>query len=376
MIDWKKYSILPTESTLKDYPTAMDILKEIVGKEEEEAMHEMPLSMTNAFLPNFSEKGRYIMERVDTVGLPVLRPLSRSPFTYYRGQSKYHDPCLPSLYRYKGVELEKEIVRSFFQTAEMILVMRTHPVISFLETCDIIDERLGCLPLVVMYDGLAQHYGIKTCYMDLTNDIWTALFFATTTFDGKDYHAKVVKEADEFEEKFGVLYRLDYTPGTEFTDSTKDGIMPIGLQYFNRPGRQFGFVRNMSDVQDLHKVARLERIYFRHDNEVSNLLFSLSQFSKKYMPEDSLVGIVDTICKDDIFCEQTIELVRNIYYRDLTTDEVREKAIAHGLQFTDHLKVGFDKAVIDAEYRDWQNGSAARYKDNIIIFPLYKVEEG
>lgn len=370
MIDWTRYSTEPTDSTLGDYPTAIDILKDIVGMEEEEAMYEMPLSMPKLFLSNMYEKGKYIMERVDHLGFPVLRPLSRSPFTYFRGQNRYYNQCYPSLFRYDGEKLEEETVRSYFQTAEMILVMKTHPVIRFLETTGITNDKLGNLPLVVMYDGLAQHYGINTCYMDFTNDIWTAIFFATTQFEGKDCHPRLVNEAEDIRERFGVIYRLNYDPRIGFEDSTKEGIMPIGLQYFNRPGRQFGFVRKMSDVRDLHQVPRLERIFFRHDNEVAKLLFSLSQFGKKYMPEDSLVGIVERICADDIFSIQTIELVRRIYYPNLTAEKVKSKAIKYGFAFQDHLKACFPKDVVEAEYQEWLNGGAQRYKDNIIITPI------
>lgn len=372
MIDWKKYSTVPTDSTLNDYPTAIDILKDIVGMEEEEAKNEMPLSKMKNPLPNFCEKGRYLMERADHLGFPVLRPLSRSPFTYFRGQSFFYESCLPSLYRFEGEHLEEETVRSYFQTAEMILVMRTHPVIRFLETRGIVIDKLGNLPLVVMYDGLAQHYGIKTCYMDFTNDIWTAIFFATTKFEGKDYHPKLVNEADDIKERFGVIYRLNYDSRIGPEDSTMGGIIPIGLQYFNRPGRQFGFVRNMSDVRDLHQVPRLERIFFRHDNEVAKLLFSLSQFSKKYMPEDSLVSIVERICADDTFSIQTIELVRRIYFPNLTADEVKSKAMKYSFAFRDHLKAGFPKDVVEAEYQEWLNGGAQRYKDNIDIITMCK----
>lgn len=375
MIDWTRYSTEPTDSTLNDYPTAIDILKDIVGLEEEEAMYDMPLDMLKSFMRNPFEYGRYVMEYEEQLGFPVLRPSSRSPFTYYRGQYCYYKSCLPSLYRFEGEKLEEETVRSYFQTAEMVLVMKTHPVIRFLETRGIMNDKLGCVPLVVMYDGLAQHYGINTCYMDFTNDIWTAIFFATTEFKGKDCYPKLVKESDEIKERFGVIYRLDYDPRFGFDDSAIEDIMPIGLQYFNRPGRQFGFVRKMSDVRDLHKVPRLERIFFRHDNEVAKLLFSLSQFGKKYMPEDSLVGIVERIREDNRFCNQTIELVRRIYYPTLTAEEVKSKAMKYGFAFQDHLKVNFPKDDVNAEYQEWLNGRAQRYKDNIIITPVAHVSD-
>ena len=373
MIDWKRFSTIPTENNLRDYPTALDILKDIVSGEEHSLMYDMPLDKVHTCIPDLIGAGRYIMISAYQMDFPVLHPVSHSPFIYYRGQSEYHSCCLPSLYRYKGAKLEEEMIRSYFQTAEMILVMKTHPVIRYLETKGIWNDRLGWIPLVVMYDGLAQHYGIKTCFLDLTNDIWVATFFATTIYDGKEYHPKYIKESDSLKERFGVMYRLSFFETEKLEDSSRKDIMPIGLQYFNRPGKQCGLVRNMTDVRDLHLVPGLEYIFFRHDNDVSRLIFTLSQFSKKYMPEDSLVGIVEAICADDVFCEQTVELVKKIYYPNLTVEEIKTKASAYGFRFTNHLKISFDKEVMEAEYFEWQNGGAQRYMDSIVVKPVLKM---
>ena len=91
------------------------------------------------------------------------------------------------------------------------------------------------------------------------------------------------------------------------------------------------------------------------------------------MPEDSLVGIVERICADNIFSIQTIELVRRIYYPTLTAEDVKSKAIKYGFAFQNHLKTGFPKDIVEAEYQEWLNGGAQRYKDNIIITPVAHV---
>lgn len=139
---------------------------------------------------------------------------------------------LPLVVLVDGENLEEETVRSYFQTAEMVLVMKTHPVIRFLETRGIMNDKLGNLPLVV---------------------------------------------------------------------------------------------------------------------------------------------IVERIREDNIFCNQTIELVRRIYYPTLTAEEVKSKAMKYGFSFQDHLKANFPKDDVNAEYQEWLNGGAQRYKDNIIITPIAHV---
>ena len=373
MIDWKAFNSIPTEDTLQEYPTILDILKDVVAQEEDMALYDMPLDKERTSLHDMRRVGHYVMIFDHRMNMPLLNPTSRSIFTYYRGQNIFYERCLPSLYRYSGAELEKETFRSYFQTAEMILVMKSHSVINYLENNGLKSPVLGLLPLPIIYDGLAQHYGIKTCYLDLTNDIWTAVFFASTTYDGKEYHPKYIKEGDGLSERFGVIYRLNYHTDDTFANPSIEGIKPIGLQYFNRPGRQCGLVRNMSDVHDLHLLPRLERIFFRHENEASKLIFTLSQFSKRYMPEDSLVNIVESICASDVFCEQTISLVHNIYYPSLTIDVIKAKADKYSFKFTSNLKTCFDKDEVAEEYNQWKNGGAQRYADSLIIIPTSRL---
>ena len=222
MINWRSFDKQPTADTLNDYPTILDILKDVVGQEEEEQIHKLPLNREKSdYFYDWSRTGHYLLMQDSLRKIPVLLPTSRTAFTFYRGQSEYHTKCLPSLYRYEGEKLEEETLRSYMQTAEMILLMKSHPVIRWIES--------------VMYDGLAQHYGIKTCYLDLTNDIWCAAFFAATTYDGA-YHPVVVTKDMSFKKQYGVLYMLDYRVNSENPDFSKDNILPIGLQYFNRPG--------------------------------------------------------------------------------------------------------------------------------------------
>lgn len=44
MIDWGKFDKKPTEETLKDYPTILDILKKVVSQEEEKQLFKLPLN--------------------------------------------------------------------------------------------------------------------------------------------------------------------------------------------------------------------------------------------------------------------------------------------------------------------------------------------
>ena len=367
MREWGGVSELPTQDTLMRYPTILDILKGVVAEEEEEQIRKLPLDRERKdYFYDWSRTGHYLLMRDTTHNLPALHPTSRTPFTFYRGQSEYYTQCLPSLYRYEGERLKKEIIHSRLQTAEMILLMKSHPVIMSIESGGVVHEKLGLVRLPVMYDGLAQHYGIKTCYLDLTNDIWCAAFFAATTYDG-EYHPVVVTEDMPFKKRFGVLYTLDYGKNSGFTDYSKDDILPIGLQYFNRPGKQSALVIAMQDLRNLHNLPRLKRTFFRHDTEASKLIYILSQFGKQFMTEDPFAKMVEEICSQDQYSERALRLTHRIYNPDIPFEIFMAEINRYGFSVTKKPNVSYPKDLFAKEFEEWKHGGADRYVNKIII---------
>lgn len=376
MIDWKKFGKQPTADTLKDYPTILDILKDIVAQEEDTQIHKLPLNRQKTdFFYDWSKTGHYLLMRDEKQGIPVLLPTSRTAFTFYRGQSEYHEKCQPSLYRFEGERLEEETLRSHLQTAEMILLMKSHPVIMSIENGGIVHDKLGLVRLPVMYDGLAQHYGIKTCYLDLTNDIWCAAFFAATTFDGQ-YHPFVLEEDTPFDKQYGVLYKMDYSMNSGDTDFSKDNILPIGLQYFNRPGKQSALVMAMQDIKDLHKHTKLKRVFFRHDTKASKLIYTLSQFGKQFLTDDPFEKMVKTICSEDSFSIGAVMLAQRIYNPGLPFEFFSEAVKGYGFGITETPRVAYPEELFAREFYDWKHGGAERYINRIIIHAVSMMRVG
>ena len=377
MIDWIRYSNRPTLENISLYPTILDILKDVVEEEEQEQLHKMPLSrgVCSAIGYDLTRVGRYFLLRDDALEFPVLMPTSRTPYTFYRGQNHYYEPCKPSLNRFKEEDLPKEQLRSYLQTAEMILVMRTHPVIRFIEENPIQVGNWGQVQLAVMFDGLAQHYGINTCYLDLTNDIWTAAFFAATkSSDNITYHPFTIDESTRFDDTYGVLYRRVF--GCNSSESERDltEVMPIGLQYFNRPGRQCGFVRKMSEAEDFNTLPQWQRIFFRHDNAASRLIYTLSQFGKKYMPDDAFADVVKSIVSQKKISIHSVELAKRIYFPGKSVQQLCEEVKSLGFEITPDLNSSFPTEVIQREWDLWNTGGKERYMNRILFHPVLRMD--
>ena len=119
-----------------------------------------PLGMN--FLPpaNRFEKVR------SRTGKYVLIPTSLDTAFLFRGQRKIWHKCLPTLYRTELTEDDYIIER--LRTIELINVLKSYPQVKDFERQNIKVDFLG----------LAQHYGMKTEVLDLTNSLDVALFFA------------------------------------------------------------------------------------------------------------------------------------------------------------------------------------------------------
>lgn len=98
-------------------------------------------------------------------------------FTEYRGQTQEYEVCLSSLDRItRDHELFAALCRStYFQQA-----LASHPAITQLQSfAPVLDQRVQPLPICMNLEGIAQHYGLPTEYLDITSSFAVATFFAT-----------------------------------------------------------------------------------------------------------------------------------------------------------------------------------------------------
>ena len=239
---------------------------------------------------------------VNPVGEYIYLTKGLAKNLFYRGQTIKHVPCYPSLYR-KLDERQQFIER--IKLCEFSLLLRKSPASTFFD--EGLNSHLGNgndehHSMHIDDEALAQHYGIKTPYLDLTADKWVAAFFACC-----DYKIMPKGERDVYEkhhkDDVGVFYiyhgEPDYTPDGDFR--------PIGMQPQSRPVMQAGYVRKLQEKQNFDTLATA--IPFRFDSGCASILYWLFDQSGHIQPPEVIDLKAKRIVEEDrCFSEEAFRL--------------------------------------------------------------------
>src|SRR6056297_495533 len=253
--------------------------------------------------------------------------------SFYRGESQIYDASIPSLLRklqYINSPKEKELYRfiSDMRIAEFSLLLNKFEHVNKWDHCD------------VLYEVLAQHYGLETGWLDITNDFSTALFFATCYYDGKKWNP-LTKEQTEKKEtaKYGVIYhipsniaavKMQASIWDEYSSHGSNSsrpvvrnhntILPIGFQPLMRCHMQHGYGIYMRKPFPLQNDNQFEKLRFRHSEKLSKEIFERMEGGKLIYPQEGLKDIefiIENIKTSKTFSYEAFEyaLNRNHYYR-------------------------------------------------------------
>ena len=368
MMDMMQFTSRPTMETIRNYPTIMDIVEYLAHVEEQQMRCNSPLGVLPTWMYRMRQPGIFTLVVNEETKMPVLVPGARRQMVFYRGQSGEHIPCVPSVWRGGRESWKRNELLSRLQTAEMILVMQTHPVVQFMAQTPIkYTNSFGQTTNVIVpiqYDALAQHYGIQTRYLDLTVDKWVAAFFASTDQQNGQY--KVHYSGEDFDSQYGVFYILDRSESGVET-MTQMGIFPVGMQYFNRPGRQSAYAMCMHSDVAFEQINGVIPIYFRHDKVANETVFAMSQQAMCYFPEDSFAGVVNRIVNraDQSFAKDSVRLVQRIYYPDLGDDEVLKIVKDSNIDVVDDLSTSFAPEELDRDLKEWEREGKDRYLQHV-----------
>lgn len=186
---------------------------------------------------------------------------------------------------------------------------------------------------------LLHSYGLPSACVSLTSSLSTALFYAVNDYD---------EESGTFvpsKKKYGILsfYRLE----KPFTPLSK--VLPIGLQVFERPGRNKEFVCRLGPNDDFNKLDEVEGFLFEQSEEVSKWMLDKFDGGRRLMPPEPLLQ--DKIKKSEGMISPTAlrwhEKMRPYFQEGL--EDVKAK-----YQVTDDVRdlLRFDRQELAAYYGD------------------------
>ena len=235
--------------------------------------------------------------------------------SYYRGENQIYESSQPSLFRTldKLSEYEKILYRfvSRMRIAEFQIFLNKLGIVRFWQA------NYG----TVLYEPLAQHYGLETRWLDITSDLDVALFFATCKYDSDSKRWSPLTKADtEVNEKtkYGVIFHIpgwqaemaQMLSGSE-DEYVRNEILPIGYQPFMRCHSQHGYGICMKNPFPLQEDSQFEKLHFRHDEKFSREIFEKMDCGRKIYPQEGLNqfdDIIDQIKHTTIFSREASDI--------------------------------------------------------------------
>jgi hypothetical protein len=131
---------------------------------------------------------------------------------------------------------------------------------------------------------LAQHYGIPTALIDLTESIEVALFFATHRREGHEWKP--------CENGRGVLYRVDRTA---IDACYAPRFQPVAIQPFARPFRQWAWTCELLMGECFEQYPKMQAVEFEHDRALADEIRKMAEAEGELFPHDVLADIAERI---------------------------------------------------------------------------------
>lgn len=237
--------------------------------------------------------------------------------------------------------------------------------------------------------AIAQHYGMDTYYLDFTDDIKVALFFASCKHikNNIDQPYQPITEDDFRYERYGVLYSKSV--------GIFDEIGPIGSQPFCRCNRQRGYYLDTHGKSGCweNRISEdngFSKMYFERTPELSKCLCEEFDFGRKLFPKDGLSSLSDATDKiqkikeipTELFLIMYEQFVKELIYRkeqgSIANDlyeKLMDKDFVHHMiekldyKFTEQVNLHLSKKeceLIDEMNRDW---NPDKYADSEGIAP-------
>lgn len=213
----------------------------------------------------------------------------------YRGQNEDFGVCKTTLDRCTSKE---EQFLNICRTIVFEEFLEIHPFVKFASSMQIHGN-----PLCLNHTGMAQHYGLHTNYLDITNNFDVACFFATCRYDNGKYSpiGNISKP--------GVIYKVYETslhPVIENEQTYEIRLEYLGWQPLPRPEQQRASVLKVAKDTNLDTVSGVKKYYLKHSISQSKKIWKQFDEGKALFPDDSAADLANKCSKLNFFTNEQI----------------------------------------------------------------------
>lgn len=262
-----------------------------------------------------------------------LRSGTEFAMTHYRGQNEDFGVCNTTLDRCKTKE---EQFLNICKTIAFEELLQTHPFVKYLYTLPPIGKNY----LSINLTGMAQHYGLHTNYLDITNNFDVACFFATCKYE----NGKYIPYTDT--SKLGVLYQVHEHLIPPFNKNNEQiEIEYLGWQPLPRPEQQRASVLKMKKDTNLDDISSIKKYYFKHSISQSQRIWKQFDEGKILFPNDSASELANECLKLNSFTQQQINKAFDRFY-SWSNDSLMNKE-----QILDKLNI----EIVENHNLNWNN---------------------
>lgn len=194
----------------------------------------------------------------------------------YRGQTRFHDQCVPSLFRLK--ENRIGYLTALLKKYEFYkLIAGSHPIIGYLQNWTI-DGKYFKIDM----EGLSQHYEFATSMIDVTRSKDIAMFFALCEKNATSkWYEPIIDENREV-----VLYTVNLKA---LLENNYPNFHIIGFQALPRPDAQKAYSLFIGDKDNFNIVPFVSYERFKVKRKQSEKYFQMFDEGNRLFPKDDIV---------------------------------------------------------------------------------------
>lgn len=331
--------------------------------------------LINSFDTEFqtADRLRWEMVSVSNTDLRAKMIPTNPAKTLFRGQHTKYSPCVSTISRgiktnrlnLSDLELKEQnqILLGIIKSDWFSETIEQHPIFNWAKGQNVLVDKMA----------LAQHYGIPTGFLDLTQDINVAAFFACCKFVN---NAWIPMSEGE-----GVMYYIslyDFKKWNEFSRP----IAAISHQPFPRPTQQWGWTFETFLGDDFEFFPFVKSLRFKHNFNSSNQILNKFKFGESLFPPDPLADVAYDINNSSVFPRQIAIAVikdfssdpKGIVVNDIDK-KIEEISIAEQIQFLDQAPNYFTKERLDLAERIW-NLNKERFFEGVTFRLVRTIKNG